>query len=88
MAGNSPGLTGLELKYWRQVLRLSQNNAAQALDLSRKCYQELERGARFDDGSPTTIDRRTELACRHLLADATGNLASGFGAKWRRATGR
>src|SRR5574337_1954036 len=39
-----------------------------ALGVRLATYQEWERGARFADGRPVQIDRRTALACAALAA--------------------
>lgn len=46
----------------------SQRAAAEALGVRLATYQEWERGARFADGRPVQIDRRTALACAALAA--------------------
>lgn len=48
-----------DLKSWRQSMRLSQKEAAEALGMTRQGYQLLEYGK-------YPIDRRTELACERL----------------------
>ena len=77
-----------ELGGWRLTLRLTQTRAAALLGMSRKAYAELERGFRFDDGAPTAIDRRTELACRYLLAEHRGDLSAESHRAWMRAIGK
>ena len=81
-------LTGAEVREWRQALRLSQARAAEALGVSRQALSQLELGYRSDSGAPTTVDRRTELACRYLLAEAKGDLGAEAGRRWLRAIGR
>lgn len=61
-------MTAGGLEVWRLDLGLSQREAADVLGMKLKSYQELERGRRFDNSKPTTIDRRTELACRAIKA--------------------
>jgi len=65
-------MTHDDLKQWRSDMGLSQRAAAAALGMSLPAYQALERGASFSTGKPTTIDRRTELACAALAAGITG----------------
>lgn len=60
--------TAADLAAWRAALGWSQRQAAAALGLTLKGYQELERGCRFSSGLPAPIDRRTALACAALAA--------------------
>lgn len=46
----------------------TQRQAAGALGVSLPTYQQFRRGARFRDGTPIEIDRRTALACSALAA--------------------
>ena len=47
---------------------MSQREAAKALGLALNNYQVIERGARFDNGQPAHISRRTMLACAAIAA--------------------
>lgn len=64
----------LSIGAWRQAMNFTQRQAAQALDISLKSYQEIERGARFGSELPARADRRTELACAWLLAVHLGRI--------------
>ena len=55
-----------DLKQWRDSLGWSQKRAAEELGIAIVNYQNMERGIRFNDGKPSPIDRRTELACKYL----------------------
>ena len=46
----------------------SERELAEALGMSLKNYQQLERGTNFETGKPVTIDTRTALACAALRA--------------------
>ena len=65
-------MTPSDLSAWRNRMGYSQRAAAAALGVQLPAYQEWERGARFRDGRPVVIDRRTELACAALAAGITG----------------
>jgi DNA-binding XRE family transcriptional regulator len=56
---------------WRARLELSQRSAADALGMSLRAYQELERGAAFGSDLPRVPDRRTMLAAAAVLAGLT-----------------
>lgn len=64
-------MTPKQLKAWRKKMGWTQRAAAEALGISLRPLQEMERGTRFKavDGvePPAPIDKRTELACRYLL---------------------
>jgi transcriptional regulator with XRE-family HTH domain len=61
-------MTSADLLAWRKHMGYSQRTAAEALGVQLPTYQEWERGARFADGRPVEIDRRTGLACGALAA--------------------
>ena len=61
-------MTPADLAAWRQHMGYTQAQAAAALGVQPVTYQEWERGARFRDGRPVEIDRRTALACAALAA--------------------
>lgn len=46
----------------------SQRDAAAALGVSLPTYQRLERGAKWADGVPVEVDRRTALACSAIAS--------------------
>lgn len=52
---------------WRGRMDMSQRAAAEALGISLRAWQELERGAEFGSDRPRVADRRTLLACAALL---------------------
>lgn len=61
-------MTPADLAAWRQGMGYTQRAAAEAFGVRLATYQEWERGARFADGRPVEIDRRTALACAALAA--------------------
>jgi DNA-binding XRE family transcriptional regulator len=74
-------MTAKELEAWRLVLSVTQTRASELLGMSRVAYRNLETG-RY------AIDRRTELACRYLLAKAAGDLDLDANRRFMRAVGR
>ncbi len=54
-----------DFKRWRKVMKLSQNEAAEALGLKTRMIQYYERGER--NGLPVEIPKTVRLAC-HALA--------------------
>ena len=62
-------MTHDQLKHWRvETMRLTQQQAADALGVRLNTYQALERGQSWTTGKPITIDQRTALACAALAA--------------------
>lgn len=61
-------MTNLELKAWRDLMKLTQRGAAEALGMTQSAYSAMERGRSYSTGKPVVIDRRTELACVALLS--------------------
>lgn len=61
-------MTPSDLIAWEAHMGLTQRRAAEALGVSLPTYQQFRRGARFKDGAPVEIDRRTALACAALAA--------------------
>lgn len=61
-------MTPADLAAWQAQMGFSQRQAAEALGVTLPTYQEWRRGARFRDGAPVEIDRRTVLACAALAA--------------------
>lgn len=59
-------MTPAELLAWRNRLYPSQQAAADALGMTKKPYQELERGQGFGRTARREIDQRTALACAML----------------------
>ena len=51
---------------WRHELSMTQTEAANALDISLKAYQEMEQGMSYDTRRPRFVDRRTQLACESI----------------------
>lgn len=54
------------LAEWRHELSMTQQQAADALDISLKAYQEMEQGMSYDTRRPRFVDRRTQLACESI----------------------
>lgn len=74
LRGEQAGLramTPTDLSTWRHRMGYTQRDAALALGVQPVTYQEWERGARFRDERPVTIDRRTELACAAIAVGIT-----------------
>ena len=61
-------MTSSDLAAWRKWMGFSQRDAAAALGVSLPTYQRLERGAKWADGVPVEIDRRTALACSAIAS--------------------
>jgi len=62
-------MTPGQLKHWRtELMRWTQQQAADALGVRVNTYQAWERGQSWTTGKPIEIDRRTELACAALVA--------------------
>lgn len=58
-------MTPEDFKDWRKAMGLSQDGAADALQLSNATIQNYERGVRLD-GKPAPIPFTTALACAAL----------------------
>ena len=56
-------MTPSDLIAWERRLGFTQRQAAAALGIAPKTYQEMRRGEAFDTGLARPIDRRTALAC-------------------------
>lgn len=61
-------MTSSDLAAWRKWMGFSQRDAAAALGVSLPTYQRLERGAKWSDGVPVEVDRRTALACSAIAS--------------------
>ena len=61
-------MTSSDLVEWRKWMGFSQRDAAAALGVSLPTYQRLERGAKWADGVPVEVDRRTALACSAIAS--------------------
>lgn len=61
-------MTPADLIAWELHMGYTQRSAAEALGVSLPTYQQFRRGARFRDGTPIAIDRRTALACAAISA--------------------
>lgn len=59
-------MTPATLARWQARMGLTQQQAADALGVSRSTYMEWLRGTSRTRGNPVTIDRRTALACKAL----------------------
>ena len=65
-------MTSSDLAAWRKWMGFSQRAAASALGVSLPTYQRLERGAKWADGVPVEVDRRTALACSAIASGVDG----------------
>ena len=61
-------MTPSDIKAWREAMRYTHRQAAEALGVQLVSYQRMERGADFASGKPVSIDLRTALACAALAA--------------------
>lgn len=61
-------MTAEQFKAWRAAMGLSQQQAAEALGLSRLSIINYEAGRRREDGRPVAIPKTVELACAALAA--------------------
>ena len=59
-------MTRAEFKSWRERLELSQQQAADALGMSKSSIELYERGSRRDDGRSVQIPTTVALACGYL----------------------
>jgi transcriptional regulator with XRE-family HTH domain len=59
-------MTSEDFKRWRERTGLSQQEAADALGISKGSVVNYESGARREDDRPVTIPRTVELACAAL----------------------
>ncbi|HZT26756.1 MAG TPA: helix-turn-helix domain-containing protein [Pseudolabrys sp.] len=64
-------MNAVEFKRWRKHMRLSQQDAARVLGLSKTSIELYERGSRRDDGSAVVIPKTVELACAALKSGIT-----------------
>ena len=60
-------MTKEELKQWQLAMGYTQQQAADALDISRATYRDKLTGVSRNTGKPVLIDRVTKLACAYLL---------------------
>lgn len=60
-------MTSDELKKWQIAMGYTQQQAADALGVSRATYRDKLNGFSRNTGKPVLIDRVTELACLYLL---------------------
>ena len=58
-----------DFRAWRNVMGLTQGEAAEALGLSKSSIELYEKGERRDDGRPVVIPRTVELACAALAGE-------------------
>lgn len=58
----------MDVLAWRERMGWTQEQAAEALGVSRPTYQRLERGQSWQTGEVIELDRRTVLACMALEA--------------------
>lgn len=65
-------MTNDQFRAWRRRKYRRQDQAAAALGVSVATISNFERGYRYDNGAPVTIDRRTELACAAIDAGIKG----------------
>ena len=61
-------MTQAEFKKWRKGLKLTQQEAADALGMSARSIANYERGRRYEDGRPVTIPKVVKLACMCITA--------------------
>jgi transcriptional regulator with XRE-family HTH domain len=61
-------MTPKRFRQWRDGLRLTQAEAAEALGIGLSTLQLYERGRRFEDDRPVEIPRTVALACAALEA--------------------
>ncbi len=59
-------MTSDDFKVWRERLGLSQQQAAEALGISKGTVVNYESGSRRDDDRPVTVPKSIELACAAL----------------------
>lgn len=59
-----------DFKRWRHAMTWSQQEAADALDMSRASVANYEAGKRSEDGRPVLIPKVVELACNYILLKA------------------
>jgi transcriptional regulator with XRE-family HTH domain len=59
-------MTNEQFRQWRERMRMSQQEAADALGISKGSVVNYENGARREDDRPVTIPRTVELACAAL----------------------
>jgi transcriptional regulator with XRE-family HTH domain len=59
-------MTSEQFKQWRERMGISQQEAADALGISKGSVVNYENGARREDDRPVTIPRTVELACAAL----------------------
>ncbi len=63
---NGYSMTPDDFKAWRKAMGISQDGAAEVLQLSKATIQNYERGVRLD-GKPAPIPHTTALACAALF---------------------
>jgi transcriptional regulator with XRE-family HTH domain len=59
-------MTSEQFKQWRERMRMSQQEAADALGISKGSVVNYENGSRREDERPVTIPRAVEFACAAL----------------------
>jgi len=64
-------MTPDQFKAWRKHMNLSQQEAADALGLSKGSVDLYERGRRREDERPVVIPKTVELACAALALGIT-----------------
>lgn len=64
-------MTPEQFKAWRKHMNLSQQEAADALGLSKGSVDLYERGRRREDERPVVIPKTVELACAALALGIT-----------------
>ena len=74
LASNS-NMTKEELKEWQLAMGYTQQQAADALGVSRATYRDKLNGFSRNTGKPVLIDRITKLACAYLLDKENRNNA-------------
>lgn len=60
-------MTSNQLKEWQLAMGYTQQQAADALGVTRATYRDKLTGVSRNTRKPVLIDRPTELACAHLL---------------------
>jgi transcriptional regulator with XRE-family HTH domain len=75
-------MTSEQFKDWRERMGLSQQEAAEALGISKGSVINYESGIRREDDRPVTIPRTVELAC----AAVTFGLTPDFSTRSERGT--
>jgi len=59
-------VTSEDFKSWRKEMGLSQQAAADVLDMSKGSVELYERGSRRDDGREVIIPTTVHLSCKYL----------------------